>query len=68
MWVFVFEHVEILVLKQLVSCQCHIWFFEFQLLDLSLQNLNLNLVLPAQVGQILRVIVDNDFVMLGHHR
>ena len=68
MWVFVFEHVEVLVLKQLVSSQCHIWFFEFQLLDLSFTNLDLNLVLSAQVRQILRVVVDDDLVVLGHHR
>lgn len=65
-WILVFEQVEIFVFEKLISRQSDTWLFEFQLFNLSFENMDFYLVLSAQVRQILGVVVYDDFIVLGH--
>lgn len=66
MRVLIFEHIEVLILKNLVSSRCSSWSNLLKFLNLVLKTLDQILVLLTQVTHVVWVSIDDNFVVLSH--
>ena len=62
----IFEQIEVLIFKNLVSWRSSIWPEALQLFDLVLKRLDNILVILTQVAHIVWITVDDDLIVLSH--